>query len=344
MNQFVYLEICTMFYEELRSSIKDGKIAPLYIFEGPEDYLIEFCIGELKKTLVEDWSEMMNFKSFPELPPVSEAEDFLETLPVMAERKLAIFRKCGIFSGNIKNKAQWEKLFSSVAPFCCVVIWENAPEKGKKPSSVRKAAESGGATVVSFPLRTESNLKAWVTKIAAASGKTIDAKNALYLINSLERSMRAIKTELEKIISFSKSTQITREDIDAVIIKPAVENVFGLIDAIFDGRRELCYSLLFSLRSLKQEPVSVLSLLSGQLLMIYRAKLHLLGGQSHSAVVSLLGGGFVAEKCTRKAEKIKAENIQTLISLCCECDRKIKQGTLGGWAALETIIAEYKFY
>ena len=121
-----------MYYEELRSTIKEGKIAPLYIFEGAEEYLIEFCLGELKKALVEEWSEMMNFKSFAELPPVSEAEDFMETLPVMSERKLVIFRKCGLFGGNIKNKAQWEKLMSNVAPFNCVVIWESSDDKGKK--------------------------------------------------------------------------------------------------------------------------------------------------------------------------------------------------------------------
>ena len=80
-----------MYYEELRSTIKERKFAPLYIFEGAEEYLIEFCIGEIKKALVEDWSEMINFKSFTELPPVSEAGDFMETLPVMSERKLVVF-------------------------------------------------------------------------------------------------------------------------------------------------------------------------------------------------------------------------------------------------------------
>lgn len=333
-----------MYYEELRSTIKEKKIAPLYIFEGPEEFLIEFCIGELKKLLVEDWSEMMNYQSFTELPPVNEAGDFMETLPVMSERKLLVFRKCGLFEGNIKNKAQWEKLLSSVAPYNCVVIWEKFPEKGKKANSVRKAAENGGAVAVEFPLRTEANLRSWVAKIAAASGKSIDPKNAAYLINSLERNMRTIKTEFEKIIAYSKSPQITREDIDGVIIKPAAENVYALIDAIFDGRREICYNLLYTLRSLRQEPVSLLSLLSGQLITIYKAKLYLLSGASHSAAVSKLGGGFPAEKCTRKAEKIKLENIQTLISLCQECDRKIKTGLISGWAALETIIAEYKFY
>ena len=333
-----------MYYEELRSTIKEGKIAPLYIYEGAEEYLIEFCLGELKKALVEEWSEMMNFKSFAELPPVSEAEDFMETLPVMSERKLVIFRKCGLFGGNIKNKAQWEKLMSNVAPFNCVVIWESSDDKGKKSSTVRKAAEKGGAVVVEFPLRSEANLRSWVTKIAAADGKSIDPKNASYLINSLDRSMRSIKTELGKIIAFSKTPQITREDIDSVIVKPVTENVFALIDAIFDGRRELCYSQLYTLRSLREEPVAILSLLSGQLITIYKAKLHLLGGLNHHNVAAALGGGYLATRCTRKAEKLKLENIQTLISLCWECDKNIKQGLIGGWAALETIIAEYKFY
>lgn len=333
-----------MYYEELRRAIKEGKIAPLYIFQGPEEFLIEFLIGELKKALVEEWSEMMNYQSYTEIPPVNEAGDFLETLPVMSERKLVVFRKCGLFEGNIKNKSAWENIFSSVAPYNCVVIWESLPEKGKKANTVRKAAEKGGAVVVEFPLRTESNLRSWVAKIAAASGKTIDQKNASYLINSLERNMRTIKTELEKIIAFSKAPQITREDIDKVIIKPAAENVYALIDAIFDGRREICYNLLYNLRNLKQEPVSLLTLLSNQLITIYKAKLYLLSGASHTNTVSMLGGGYPAEKCTQKAEKIKLENIQTLISLCQECDRKIKTGLLGGWAALETIIAEYKFY
>ena len=331
-----------MLYEELKASIKDGKIAPLYIFQGQEEHLIEHMIGEIKKLLIEEWSEMMNFKSYAELPPVNEAEDFLETLPVMAERKLAVFRKCGLF-GNIKNKAQWEKILKDVAPFNCVIIWEDALEKGEKPTAMRKAAESA-AVVVDFPLRTEAQLKTWVIKFAASKRKTIDQKNALYLINSLERKMRVIKTEFEKIISFSKGEQITREDIDAVIVKPAVENVFGVIDAIFDGRREVCYNLLYTLRSLKQEPVNILSMLSGQLLSIYNAKLLLLDGKSHRETAAMLGGGFKNEMCTRKAEKTKLENIQTLIELCYEADKNIKQGKIAGWTALETIIAEYKFY
>lgn len=332
-----------MFYEELVGSIKSGNIAPLYVFEGPEDYLIEFCIAELKKKLIDPATEMMNYKSYEFIPPVGDAGDFLETLPMMSERKLVVFRKCGLFNGNIKNKAQWEKVISSVAEYNCVVVWEEQAERGKKPSGVRKAAETNGI-VVQFPLRTEPKLRTWVTKIAASGGKTIDPEDASYMIATLERKMRVIRTELDKVIAFAADTKITRADIDAVIVKPSEQSVFDLIDAIFNGRREQCYSLLYDLRQNRQEPVSILSLLSGQIINIYRARLYIADGFTSTQAAQKLGGGYANEKCARRAEKVRAENLELLINLCFECDKRVKQGLIEPWAALETIIAEYRFY
>ena len=332
-----------MYYEELRNSIKNGKPAPLYIFEGPEDYLIEFSIAELKKKLIDPSTEMMNYKSYEFIPPVGEAGDFLETLPMMSERKMVVFRKCRLFAGNIKNKAQWEKVLSTIAEYNCVIIWEEQAERGKKPSSVRKAAEANGI-VVQFPLRTEPKLRAWVTKIAAAAGKIIDPEDAAYLIATLERKMRVIRTELDKTIAYCEGTKITRADIDAVIVKPSEQSVFDLIDAIFNGRREQCYSLLYELRQNRQEPVSILSLLSGQIINIYRARLYIADGFTSAQAAQKLGGGYGNEKCARKAEKIKAGNLELLINLCFECDKRVKQGLFDPWAALEIIIAEYRFY
>lgn len=328
-----------MYYEQLRNEIKNGNIASLYIFEGQEQYLIEFCIEEIKKRLIEPWAEMLNFKSYAFLPEIGEATDFIETLPVMSERKMVVFRRCGMF-GNIKNRAQWQKLLCELSPEVCVIIWD---EEQKKPTAFRK--EIGNAAVtVSFPLQSEGSLRTWITKIAAASQKNIAPAEAVYLAASLGRKMQPIRTELEKIIAFSKSSDITREDIDSVIVKPADESVFSLIDAIFDGKREQCYKLIYSLCARRQEPVAIISLFAGQLITMYRAKLHLLSGKTAQQTVREIGGGYAAEKCVRRAVKIKAENIEHLINLCYEKDRDIKQGIISGRTALEALVAEYKFY
>ncbi len=331
-----------MNYEELCASLKEDKIASLYLFEGAEEFLIEHCIGEIKKKLIEPWSEMLNFKSYTEVPDFSEAYDFLETLPVMSERKLVIFRKCGLF-GNIKNKAQWEKLLSIVAPYNCVIIWETELERGKKPAGLRKIVMEK-STVVTFTLRSEAKLRPWLIKNVAREGKVIDEKNAAYLISSLERKMGPIKTELAKIIAFSKGPQITREDIDSVIIKPTVGTVFNLIDAVFEGKRELCYNLLYKLRTNRGDAVSILSTFAGQLIHIYKAKTLLNDGLTPSQVAREIGFGYVGESSVIKAQKLKIENIGCLISLCQDGDRRIKQGLMDGWSVLESIIAEYKFY
>ncbi len=330
-----------MYYEELRAAIKEGNIAPLYIFEGQEEYLAEYCISEIKKKIIEPWAEMLNFKSYSFLPDIREATDFLETLPVMSERKMAVFRRCNIF-GNIKNKAQWQKLFENPMPEGCIIIWEDSINL-KKPPALYKAVQKNAVTV-SFNLQSESSLRSWVTKIAAASKKTIDASAAQYLVASMGRKMQPIRTELEKIIAFSKGGTISRADIDSVIVKPAEESVFSLIDAVFEGKREQCYNLIYALRAQRQEPVAIISLLSGQLMTIYKAKLYLLGASSMQSAAQKLGGGYNAEKCVRRAGKIKVENIENLINLCYEKDRDIKRGLTTGWSALETLIAEYKFY
>lgn len=331
-----------MNYEELSAELKEGKIRPFYLFYGAEEFLIEHCINEIKKKLVEPWAEMMNFKSYNEVPDINEATDFMETLPVMSERKLAVFRKCGIF-GNIKNKAQWEEAFSAENEFNCVIIWEDAPEKGKALSGLRKTV-SQKACVVEFALRTEAKLKPWLVKLCQRDGKVIDEKNAVYLISSLGRKMGPIKTELAKIIAYSKGEQITREDIDSVIIKPSVSSVFNLIDAIFEGKRKVCYDILYKLRQNKGEPVALLSTLSGQLINIYKAKALLSDGLSSTQVAREIGFGYVGENSVRKAQKLKVENIASLIFLCREGDANIKKGLMDGWSVLDSIVAEYKFY
>lgn len=332
-----------MYYEEMRASLREGKTEKLYIFQGEEDYLIEFMIDEIKKSLVDPMAEMMNFISFSELPPVREAADFWGIFPVMSERKLTVFRKCGLFSGNLKNKNQWESAFSDIPDYNCIIIWEEMPEKGKKAPPLRKIIEENGETV-NFPLRSESQLRSWIIKMTAAHGKTIENSDASYIISSLGRKMRVIKAETDKIYAYSESKKITRQDIDAVIVKPQTETVFRLIDAMFEGRREACYNILYELKMLRQDPVSILSLLSGQIINIYKAKIYLLSSMTSSAAAAKIGGGYGAEKSVQKANKIKTENIEILIELCFEADRRIKKGLTDGWSALDVIIAEYHFY
>lgn len=332
-----------MTYNEFKAELKAGLPRSLYIFAGEEEYLKETAAAQAKEKLVPSGMEDFNYRSWRELPDFAECNGFVNTLPMTGGRKLLVLRRCGLFEKNVKQKADWEKLFSELPDYICVILWEGELKKGKKKTEppMKKLCEKYGETV-DFPFQTESLLVPWLARQAAAVGKLIDRACATYIIASLGRSMVVLKTEMQKISAYAAGEQITRADIDAVIIKPAEDRVYKLIDAITDGRRDLCFAYLYEMRQNRAEPAGFLALLSDNLIEIYRARLLLDEGLHTAAAAKAMGGGWKTEKSVRTASKTSDAALERLIGLCKDADRAIKQGKRDGWAALEIIVTEMK--
>lgn len=331
-----------MNYTEFTAEIKAGLPKSLYIMLGAEEFLKEHCAEQAKKRLIAEGTEDFNFLSYSEMPDFTACNSFVNTLPLMGGRKLLILRKCGFFGKNIKQKADWEEMFSNLPEYICVLLWEAEDEKGKKSSPpLKKVCEKAGVTV-EFPFQTEAKLTVWLAKIAANGGKLIDKSCASYIIGSLGRSMNVLKTEMQKITAYAEGEQITRADVDAVIIKPAEDRAFKLIDAVMEGRRDLCLGYLREMQRMRTEPVAFLSLLSGKLLSVYHAKLLLGEGLQSGAAAKALGGGWMAEKSVRQAQRSSEAKLERLISLCQNADKSVKQGKADAWAALELVTAEMR--
>ncbi len=302
----------------------------------------EHCAEQAKKRLIAEGTEDFNYLSYSEMPSFTDCNGFVNTLPLMGGRKLLLLRKCGFFGRSVKQKSDWEEMFSNLPDYICVLLWEAEDEKGKKASSsLKKVCEKAGVTV-EFPLQTEAKLVPWLAKVAANGGKLIDRNCASYIIGSLGRSMCVLKTEMQKITAYAQGEQITRDDVDAVIIKPTEDRAFKLIDAVMEGRRDLCFGYLREMQRMRTEPVAFLSLLSGKVLGVYHAKLLLNEGLQSRAAEKAMGGGWMAEKSVRQAQRSSEAKLERLISLCQSADKSVKQGKTDAWAALELITAEMK--
>ncbi|MCH5187940.1 MAG: DNA polymerase III subunit delta [Oscillospiraceae bacterium] len=332
-----------MNYTEFTAEIKAGLPKSLYILTGEEDYLKEHSVAQAKKRLIDPGLEDFNFQSYSEMPDFTACNSFVNTLPMMSERKLLVLRNCGFFEKNVKQKADWEEMFTKLPEYICVLLWEGENEKGKKSSvpPLRKVCEKIGI-VVEFSFQTEAKLIPWLAKAAAGGGKLIDRSVASYIISSLGRSMSVLKTEMQKIVAYAHGEQITRDDVDAVIVKPTEDKVYKLIDAIMDGRRDLCYAYLYDLRQNRTEPIPFLGLFSGRLVMVYHARLLLDEGLTSAAAAKALGGGWLNEKSVRIASRTNDARLERLIDLCRGADRSMKQGRVESWAALEMIVTEMR--
>ncbi len=331
-----------MNYSEMQKEIKAGLPRSLYIFVGEEDFLKEKTVEGAAAKLIDRELGDFNYFSCNEMPEFDEVNNFVNTLPLMSARKLLVLRRCGFFEKNLKQKSDWEAMFKNLPDYICVILWEGVLPKKKEPAFY-KAIKSAGETV-EFPLQVTGMLVKWLAKAAGSGGKLIDSASANYIIQNLGRSMSVLKTEMEKITAYAKGEQITRADIDAVIITPIEDTTYKMMDAVIDGRRDLCYNYLEDLKARREQPISFLTGLSSQIILTYQAKLLLNDGCRAAAAAQMLKSPFVwlREKCVRKAAQTTEERLERLIRLCRESDRMAKSGLIDQWAALELIISEMK--
>lgn len=328
-----------MTYDEFRTAVKQKEFQPLYFFTGEEDFLQSFTIADVKKALIDPSFEDFNYKCYIEPPTFEDASSFITALPLMSERKLVVFNSCNMFSASLSEKNKWEQLFSSLPPYVVCIVREKGADKGKKGSVVEQAVKKCGITV-DFEYLPEPRLRQWLMKAAVSKGKSLDEREATYIIKNLGRGMTLLKTEIEKICAKAEQAVITRSDIDSVIRNVLEESIFTLIDAIFASRRDIAFSTLENLRLTGNEPVPILELFASQTIDIYRAKLMLTQKTSITDVKkSISRNPYAAEKLVSKATRTSLERIESLIAMQTAADKAIKTGTMDPWCSLEMIIA-----
>ncbi len=324
-------------YDDFRSQIKSGDLSQLYLFTGEEDFLLEFCVAETKKALINPSFEDFNYKCYTEAPSFEDASSFISALPLMSERKLVVFNECALFGKMLPEKSRWAELFLSLPKYAVVIVRESRETKGAA-TEVKKAVTDAAQTVT-FGFMPDQRLRPWLVKLAARKGKSLSPQNAAYIISSVGRSMTLLRAETEKIAAKAEEFEITKRDIDSVIIKPLTASVFRLTDAIFSSRRDLAYASAASLRASKQEPAAIVSIIASQTLMVYKAKLLMTGRRSIGEVKKALGGGFKADKAVSNASKVTLLQLENLIHFLTRADMNIKTGAMDAWCAVDLVIA-----
>lgn len=327
-----------MTYDEFRSLLKTKDFTPLYLFTGEEDFLASHSLIDAKKAIVDPAFEDFNYKYYIEAPSYEDAHSFITALPLMSDKKLIVFNNCNLFARSLSEQKKWETLFSSLPSYVVVIVREKESE-GKKGTVVEQAVKNMGVTV-NFTYLPEDRLRSWIVKAAAKSGKSMDVKDASYLLANLGQSMTLLKSEIEKICAKAEDFVITRKDIDSVISNRLEENVFKLIDAVFASRCDVAYTVLANLDSSEADPFNIISLLSSQTLSIYKAKLMLSERVNIFEVKKAISRNpYAADKLVQKAQKVSLQKLEKLIGALTDIEYKIKNGLMDPRVALDMIIA-----
>lgn len=317
---------------ELKKELADGVVRSAYLFYGEEGYLVLHYINQIKGLLLPD-STLADFNlSVFDKMDLEAIGEYVKTPPVFAERKLLIVKDTGLFkTPRAEDKEYWEAALSDIPPYLCILFAETAIDKRQK--KLLSLVEKNGA-VVEFKYMEEAQLKSWMNILIRQRGKKITVKNMDYLLSCCGTQMEHIEHEVDKLCSYAEGEAIDKQQIDELVAKPVENRIFDLANAILQKRPNIAFAILLDLKSLRESPIKIVSILSKNFCDIYKvAKATAPTPQSTGL------HPYVLKLHQRTASAVPEKKLAGMIALSASADLKLKSSAADEWLLLEEYVA-----
>lgn len=312
----------------------------LYLLYGPEDYLRERFLDELKKLCVSGESDF-NYKRLDgpaiDMSALAEAVD---AVPFFAERTFVEVRGFDINKCRDVDCDRLKAIVSDMPEYCTLVfvIGSDYELDGRLAGikAVKKYARS-----IEFTEQDQDALIKWIANRFSALDKSISRSDAEYLSFVSGTLMNRLIPEIEKIAAYCSSVVISRADIDATAHRIPEADVFEMTDMLSQGRIDGAAKLLGDLLSDKaNSPIYILAIFSQQIRKMYALKLGQSKGMGKSAIMELAGlrYDFIYNKTALCAKPYSLTALKKLVELCTEYDYLMKSSGLDGGVLMKELL------
>lgn len=330
-------------------NIKKGQFAPIYLLYGTEAYLI----NETKQLLIEhilQEDEMdFNFSQFDlEETPVETALEDVETLPFMGERRL-VFMQNPFFLTAEKSKSKvehnvkrLEAYLSDPVPYSIVVLtapYEKLDERKKITKELKRKA-----VLVEAKKLGDRELKGWVSERVSGYGVQIDDQATELLLELAGTNLMMLTNELDKMALYVEDEKrITVEVVEKLVAKSLEQNIFTLVDSVLQRKMESAMTILHDLLRQNEEPIKILSVMAGQVRLMYQVKELSRQGYSQQKIAGQLRvHPYRVKLALEKTGKFQEQELLGIIGDLAEADYKMKTGQADKAITLELLLLKFR--
>jgi len=317
-----------MTWREFQKELAGGSVAPVYLFYGPEKYLIARAVEALKNKLLGPGAELFDYQEFEgkEINPESLLSA-THTPPVLSVKRLIVVKDAPL------NEEALLKAFSPPCPTSCLVFL--AGEEIDKRKKLVKAIQQAGR-VVEFGNLPPAELAQYFKDEARKLGRPLEEEAAQALAETVTGLEQGLK-ELEKLDLYLPSgTPITLHDVETLV--PAAlssKTIFQLLDALTEGDRSTAINLCRKLLASGEAPLAILGMIARQFRLLLLAHIH----DPASPLAEVLGlHPWVAKKIARLARKYSLASTASALEKILKADVALKTGANDPRLILEQLI------
>ena len=155
-------------------------------------------------------------------------------------------------------------------------------KKSAKWRNFIKKVDAAGCSIC-YARRSESDLEKFLCREARKRGCTLSRALAGRILRYTGSDLNALTNEIQKLCAFAGGGEITGDQIEEIVTKNMETTVFLLSNALVRGDYSKAYTLLDLLISQGEKPITILSVLSGAYIDMYRVRAAIESGKTSRA-------------------------------------------------------------
>ncbi len=311
---------------------------PIYFLWGDEDYLIEKRAQKIKKEILKDNINELNYRTVDN-PSFSLFSELLRTNAMMFG-DVVIQIKCAKYFLESKNKEklddkQTKELIDAINNISdrihIILICPTPRGEKKKPDSRKKLYKeliklTKPEEFQSYRTYEEYKLIPIIKKMASEIGLKINQNECSLIVQTVGSSLRDIANQLEKLKLYAHPNDL----ITSNMIKNVVSNntdIYSIVDLILKkDYQQALYHISELLQ--KEHYLPSLAFIQSTFSNLVKLKLYEHICSSHELAIKLNQNEYVLKKNLEKIKKINLEELVRLKINLTDAEYKLKTGIL----------------
>jgi DNA polymerase-3 subunit delta len=318
----------TITREELWRDLKAGKVGPLYLLHGPEDYLRDAAAravadAALKGTALREFNESSFGLASAD---VQHAIAAAEQLPMMGGRRVVRVTDFGRLR-EADEEALVRYLTRPADTSVVIFVADDLDKRRKLSKTLLETCAS-----VEFAELKDAELAAWARDRLKHLGAYADERTLRQTVALVGASVRQLATELEKLATAAlPGGQITMEMVEALVGRSRELSNFELSDHLVARDRRRALETLRKLLDDGAEPVMLIGLLASNFHRLALAKELMSRGAPEQEVFRVVNMPFSQRKeFLATARRADSGELARRIRRIAEADLAIKTSLGGG--------------
>lgn len=332
--------------KEFLEAVKSGQTSNFYLIYGNEPNIKRNTLNKLLELVVDKTFRDMNFHTFSgDEVSVDKLGDTAENIPLFAETRTILVDGFSFSYFNETSIKKFWELIENLAPYTIFILYiseddfpSSQKSNGKK---LLEFAKKNGTEVLINKL-SEKELIYFIKSLGKKYNSTISTNLCEYIIEASGGDSQTVKNESEKIFALSKGREVTKKDVDDLIILPVTASAFDIIKKISDKNFPETMKILSKLFNLREPALKILGAIEMGFIDVYRCKIGTLEGKSQKEIAEDFGYKqmFRVSKALNLGKNFSFDYLKGTFSLLTKADMELKTTSNDERLVLEKMITE----